>query len=82
MMFKRFLFCGPLYLLATRVGSSYQQDQVMKGNACFSVIIQHVPERNVNVLGHFFLVSCSGARLSPLGTSATNWPIVPAPGDR
>jgi hypothetical protein len=23
-----------------------------------------------------------GVRLSPLGTSATNWPIVPAPDDR
>jgi hypothetical protein len=29
-----------------------------------------------------FLVSWGGARLSPLGTSATNWPIVPAPDDR
>jgi hypothetical protein len=29
-----------------------------------------------------FLVSCSGMRLSPLGRSATNWPIVPAPDDR
>jgi hypothetical protein len=27
----------------------------------------------------FFLVSLGGVRLSPLGTSATNWPIVPAP---
>jgi hypothetical protein len=27
----------------------------------------------------FFLVSWGGVRLSPLGTSATNWPIVPAP---
>jgi hypothetical protein len=26
----------------------------------------------------FFLVSWGGVRLSPLGTSATNWPIVPA----
>jgi hypothetical protein len=31
---------------------------------------------------HFFLVSWGGVRLSPLGTSATNWPIVPAPDDR
>jgi hypothetical protein len=30
----------------------------------------------------FFLVSCGGVRLSPLGTSAPNWPIVPAPDDR
>jgi hypothetical protein len=27
------------------------------------------------------LVSSGGVRLSPLGTSATNWPIVPAPDD-
>jgi hypothetical protein len=30
----------------------------------------------------FFLVSWIGVRLSKLGTSATNWPIVPAPDDR
>jgi hypothetical protein len=30
----------------------------------------------------FFLVSCGGVRLSPLGTLATNWPIVAVPGDR
>jgi hypothetical protein len=30
----------------------------------------------------FFLVTWGGVRLSPLGTSATNWPIVPAPDDR
>jgi hypothetical protein len=30
----------------------------------------------------FFLVSWGGVRLGPLGTSATNWPIVPAPDDR
>jgi hypothetical protein len=30
----------------------------------------------------FLLVSWGGVRLSPLGTSATNWPIVPAPDDR
>jgi hypothetical protein len=29
-----------------------------------------------------FFFSWSGVRLSPLGTSATNWPIVPAPDDR
>jgi hypothetical protein len=28
------------------------------------------------------LVSWCGVRLSPLGTSATNWPIVPAPDNR
>jgi hypothetical protein len=30
----------------------------------------------------FFSVLCCGVRLSPLGTSATNWPIVPAPDKR
>jgi hypothetical protein len=30
----------------------------------------------------FYLVSWCGVRLSPLGTAATNWPIVPAPDDR
>jgi hypothetical protein len=29
-----------------------------------------------------FLVSWGGVRLSPLGTSATNWLILPAPDDR
>jgi hypothetical protein len=29
-----------------------------------------------------FLVSWGGVRLSPLGTSATIWPTVPAPDDR
>jgi hypothetical protein len=28
------------------------------------------------------LISWGGVRLSPLGTSATNWPIVPAPDER
>jgi hypothetical protein len=32
-------------------------------------------------IGDLVLVSCGGVRLSPLGTSATNWPIVPAPDD-
>jgi hypothetical protein len=29
-----------------------------------------------------FLISCGGVRLSPLGTSATNWPTVPVKDDR
>jgi hypothetical protein len=34
------------------------------------------------ISGSFFLlVSWGGVRLSPLGTSATNWPIVPATDD-
>jgi hypothetical protein len=31
---------------------------------------------------NFFLVSLGGVRLSPLGTSATNWPIVASPDNR
>jgi hypothetical protein len=30
----------------------------------------------------FFLVSWGGVRLSPLGMSATNLPVIPAPDDR
>jgi hypothetical protein len=30
----------------------------------------------------YFKVSLGMVRLSPLGTSANNWPIVPAPDDR
>jgi hypothetical protein len=29
----------------------------------------------------FFIIFLSGVRLSPLGTAATNWPIVPVPDD-
>jgi hypothetical protein len=31
---------------------------------------------------NFLLISWGGVRLSPLGTSVTNWPIVPALDDR
>jgi hypothetical protein len=34
------------------------------------------------VSGFFFIISLSGVRLSPLGTSATIWPIAQAPDDR
>jgi hypothetical protein len=30
----------------------------------------------------FFFSSLGGVRLSPFVTSATNWPVVPAPDDR
>jgi hypothetical protein len=30
----------------------------------------------------FLISEDDGVRLSPLGTSATNWPIVPVPDDR
>jgi hypothetical protein len=38
--------------------------------------------KNVYTVSLFFLVLWGGVRLSPLGTSATNWPIVLAPDDR
>jgi hypothetical protein len=41
-----------------------------------------VPPRKYRHTYIFFFSSCGGVRLSPLGTSATNWPIVPAPDDR
>jgi hypothetical protein len=31
---------------------------------------------------YFFLISWGAVRLSPLGTSAFNWPVVPSPNDR
>jgi hypothetical protein len=34
------------------------------------------------LVSFIFLFFWDGVRLSPLGTSATNWPIVPAPDDR
>jgi hypothetical protein len=34
------------------------------------------------ILHVVFLASGDGVRLSPLGTAATTWPIVPAPDDR
>jgi hypothetical protein len=42
----------------------------------------HTGNRTQTIRGTFFLVSCGGVRLSPLGTSAINWPIVPVPDDR
>jgi hypothetical protein len=49
---------------------------------CMKSTVCHVckPETRLQLV--FLLVSWGGVRLSPLGTSATNWPIVPAPDDR
>jgi hypothetical protein len=35
-----------------------------------------------NFLFFIYFISWGGVRLSPLGTSETIWPIVPAPDDR
>jgi hypothetical protein len=45
---------------------------------------QDIEASRLQILSKYvvFLVSWGGVRLCPLGTSATNWPIVPAPGDR
>jgi hypothetical protein len=40
-----------------------------------------VASKQARLVG-FFLFYWDGVRLSPLGTSATNLPIVPAPDDR
>jgi hypothetical protein len=44
----------------------------------FSIVIHNRPTTSF----FFLLLSWGGVRLSPLGTSATNWPIVPVPDDR
>jgi hypothetical protein len=41
-----------------------------------------VSEGTEFLLETFFLISWGGVGLCPLGTSATNWPVVPAPFDR
>jgi hypothetical protein len=47
------------------------------------LICIHILTPGFNILNlqtlFFCLVSWGGVRLSPLSTSATNWPIVPAP---
>jgi hypothetical protein len=55
--------------------------------ACFlTAVSEKSPQLESGFMGSlvsfFFLVSCGELRLSPFGTSATNWPIVPAPDDR
>jgi hypothetical protein len=42
-------------------------------------VIILVGSGNVTII---IIIILSGERLSPLGTAATNWPIVPAPDDR
>jgi hypothetical protein len=39
-------------------------------------------ERTHAALSMLFIIVLSGVRLSPLGTVATNWPVVPAPDGR
>jgi hypothetical protein len=43
-------------------------------------MLRFVLETSLTII--FFLVSLGGVRLSPLGTSANIWTIVPAPDDR
>jgi hypothetical protein len=47
---------------------------------CSSASLLHGLFRDIVTI--YFLVSWGGVRLSPLGMSATNWPIVPVPVDR
>jgi hypothetical protein len=46
--------------------------------ACILLGLLFDPEDGYDI---YILVSWGGVRLSPLGTSATNWPIAPAPDD-
>jgi hypothetical protein len=48
----------------------------------FTLLTYSVPTPMLLSLSFFFLVLWGGVRLSPLGTSATNWPIVPDPDGR
>jgi hypothetical protein len=46
-------------------------------------MLKKKPSQNEGKFSYFpFLVSWGVVRLSPLGTSATNWPIIPATDDR
>jgi hypothetical protein len=47
----------------------------------FQVLILVTTKRNI-FRDFFFLVYWGEVRLSPVGTSASNWPIVSAPDDR
>jgi hypothetical protein len=55
------------------------------GNFSLTSVLYALPVvvYHAQVHARFFSVSCCGVRLtSPLGTSPTNWPIVPTPNDR
>jgi hypothetical protein len=66
---RSFLFQHPLLYL-------YYDALLVKRHLIYLGIFTRV------LLYTHILVSWGGVRLSPLGTSATNWPIVPAPDDR
>jgi hypothetical protein len=51
-------------------------------SCCYSKLARFECDKDLPCLCPFLLVSWGGLRLSPLGTSATNWPIVPARDDR
>jgi hypothetical protein len=60
------------YAVSCHLGS-----RASRGNVFRHCIIQ----TNKTATSSYFFVGWGGVRLSPLGTSATNWPIVPAPDD-
>jgi hypothetical protein len=71
-------------LVNITVCNSWKQDGITKVNKLNCTRI--ITTKNVKVQNNVqtrlvFLVSWDGVRLSPLGTSPTNWPIVPAPDD-
>jgi hypothetical protein len=51
---------------------------LLRGANLILVMVTDITSTAIRV----FLVALGGMRLNPLGTSATNWPIVPAPDDR
>jgi hypothetical protein len=66
----------------------YTPDSVQPPIKYSCVLYQPLSQNIRELLGYnfltflAFLVSWGGVRLSPLRTSDTNWPIVPAPDDR
>jgi hypothetical protein len=72
--------------------SALQQKMVSQYPVCGLKIIRVCGKKNYKITGtvwgwskmhHIFpSISLSGLRLSPFGTSAINWPIVPPPDDR
>jgi hypothetical protein len=64
------------------LGSSWVAEQLAASQEGLSSMSDWVSSRRCLIKSIQHLVSWGGLRLRPLGTSATIWPIVPAPDDR
>jgi hypothetical protein len=71
------------FLLASVGVTEFQTTDVYSSLDGINIIYNLcIHSRVEKVKAMFVLVSWDWVRVSPLGTSATNWPIVPAPDDR